>query len=66
MQAFYEKMLVESWKFRCKQRCLVKLHCAEVAGKPAALLKNTTKYACGVEADGSVRIRMEGASHKIS
>ena len=30
-----------SWKFRCLQQCLVKLHFAEVAGKPAALLKNT-------------------------
>ena len=34
------KMLAESLKFRCQQQCLVKLHCAEVAGKPAALLEN--------------------------
>ena len=27
--------------FRCHQQCLVKLHCAEVAGKPAALLEDT-------------------------
>ena len=33
--------------------------CAEVAGKPAALLENTTKYACIVEADESMRIRMD-------
>ena len=34
------EVLVESWKFRCQQ-CLVRLHCAEVAGKPAAVLENT-------------------------
>ena len=28
-------------KFRCQQECLVKLHCAEVAGKPAASLEDT-------------------------
>ena len=28
---------VESCKFRCQSECLVKLHCAEVAGKPVAL-----------------------------
>ena len=32
--------LVESWTFRCQQQCHVKLHCAEVAGKLAALLEN--------------------------
>ena len=35
------KTLVESWKFRCQQQSLVKLHCAEVAGKLAAQLENT-------------------------
>ena len=35
------KTLVENWKFRCQQQCLVQLHCAEVTGKPAALLENT-------------------------
>ena len=34
-------MPVESWNFRCQQQCLVKLHCAEVAKKPAASLENT-------------------------
>ena len=35
------KMHIESWKFRCQQQCLVKLHCAEVAGKHAARLEIT-------------------------
>ena len=35
------RMLVESWKFRCQQQCLVKLHCAEESGKPAAPLEDT-------------------------
>ena len=34
-------MVIKSWKFRCQQQCLVKLHCAEVAGKPFAVLGNT-------------------------
>ena len=58
------KVRVESWQFRCQQQCLVKLHCAEVAGKLAALLEDKTKYACIVEADESLRIRMEGASQR--
>ena len=33
------KMLVESWKFRCQQQCLVKLS----TGKPVALLDNTRR-----------------------
>ena len=33
--------MLESWKFRCQQQCLVKLHCAEVTGKLAALLEVT-------------------------
>ena len=54
-------MLVKSWKFRCQQQCCAKIHCAEVAGKPAAPLEDTkTTYACIVEADESMRIRMEG------
>ena len=36
-----KKMLVESWKFRCQQQCLVKFHCVELAGKPAALFWRT-------------------------
>ena len=56
------RMLVESWKFRCQQQCLVKLHCAEVAGKPAAPLEDTRqKYTCIVEADEFMRIRMDGS-----
>ena len=35
------KRPLESWNFRCQQQCLVKLHCAEAAGEPAALLENT-------------------------
>ena len=48
-----------------QQQCIVKLHCAEVAGKPAALLEDIRqKYACSVEADESMRIRMERAPHR--
>ena len=54
-----------SWKFRCQQQCLEKLHCAEVAGKPAAQLEDTRqKHACTVEADESMRIGMEGTLHR--
>ena len=35
------KILVESWKFRCQQQCLVKLHCAQLAVRLGALLENT-------------------------
>ena len=34
------RMLVESSKFRCQQRCLVKLQRDTVAGKVAAILEN--------------------------
>ena len=59
-------MLVESLTFRCQQQCLVKLHYAEVAGKLAAPLEDTrpNKYTCIVEADESMRIRMEGAPRR--
>ena len=53
------KTLVESWKFRCQQQCLVK-HQQIAAEKPAAILgKNKTRYACIVDADGSMRKRLK-------
>ena len=47
---------------RCQQQCLVKLKCAQVVGKPVG--RRQGKYACIVEADESMRIRMEGAPHR--
>ena len=59
------KMLVESWKFRCQQHCLVKLHCCRSSRETCRTLGgHKTKYACIVEAAESVRIRMEGAPHR--
>ena len=56
-------MLVESWKFRNKQQCLVKLHCPKQQGNlPHCWWK--TKHARTVEADESMRIRMEGAPRR--
>ena len=47
------RMLVECWKFRWQLQCFAS------AGKPVAQLQNTRqKYACIVEADESMRIRM--------
>ena len=57
-------MLVESWKFRCQQQCLVKLHFAEVEGKPVAPLEDTRQNTLIDEAEESMRIRMEGAPHR--
>ena len=53
-------MLVESWKFRCQQQCPVE-HQQIAAGKPG---KHKTKYACVVDADESVRRRLEGVPHR--
>ena len=39
----FRRMRVESWKFRWQQECLVKLHCAEVAGKPARYWRTQDK-----------------------
>ena len=59
------KMLVERWKFRCQQQCLVKLLCAEVAGKTRRTSgEHKTNYACIVGADESMRIRLEGAPRR--
>ena len=42
----------------------MKLKRARVAGKPATTLESTTKDACIVEADESMRIRMEKAPRR--
>ena len=49
------KMRVERWTFRCQYQCIVQLHCA--------IGKHKTKYA-GIDADDSMRKRMEGSPHK--
>ena len=58
------KMLVESWKFLCQPPCFVDFNVVRT-GKRVAQLKNTRqKNACIVEADESMRKRMEGSLHK--
>ena len=57
-------MLVESVKIRCQQECFVDFNLIST-GKPVAQLDNSkTKHACIVEADESMRIRMEGSQSK--
>ena len=59
-------MIVESWKFRCQQPCLVK-HQLIATCKPAAILgKSKTKYDCIVDADESMRIILEGVPAQVS
>ena len=47
------KMLVESWKSRCQPQCLANFN-----------LISTGQHACTVEADESMRKRMQGYPHK--
>ena len=56
-------MRVESWKFRCQPQCLANFNVVS-RGKPVAQLENKTKYACIVEADESMRKRMDGSLDK--
>ena len=59
------KTLVESWKFRSQQQCLVKLSlCLSSRETCRAIGGHKTKNACIVEADESMRIRMGGTPHK--
>ena len=58
------RMRVESWKFWCQPHCFANFNVRSF-GKPVALKKDCkTKYASIVEADESMRIRMEGSPHK--
>ena len=58
------KMLVESWKFRCQQQCLVEFHWIST-GTPVATLDNTRRNMLViVEGNESMRIRMEGSQSK--
>ena len=64
-QGYHEKVLVESWKFRCQQQCLVKLHCAEATGKPAALMENTRQNTLLLlQLTNLSESGMEGAPHR--
>ena len=56
--------MTDQWKFRCQQQCFVKPHRAEVAGETCRAVGEHEKNACIVEADESMRIRMEGAHHR--
>ena len=51
------KTLVESWKFRCQQQCLANTPLNSIG-------KRTTKYACIVDADETMRVRLESAPHR--
>ena len=53
------KTLVESWKFRCRQQCLVKTP-TNCSGETS----RKTKYACIVDADESMRIQLVGVPHR--
>ena len=58
------KTLVESWKFRCQRQCLVK-HLQIDAAKPDASTGiSRTKYVCIVDADETMRIRLERVPHR--
>ena len=58
------KMRVESCKFQCQQQCLAKLHCAGVAGNPAALLENTRQNTFVLLKPMNLwEVRLEGAPH---
>ena len=58
------KTIVESWKFRCQQQCLVKtpVNCRRETRRTIG--KHKTKYACIVDADESMRLRLEGVPHR--
>ena len=57
-------MRQESWKFRCLQQCLAKLPIKSSGETHRSIGKRKTNYACVVEADESMRKRMEGTLHK--
>ena len=61
LKTHHEKTLVERWKFRCQQQCLVKHQQIETCRN---IGKRKTKYACIVDADESMRIRLEGMPHR--
>ena len=58
------KTLVESWKFRCQKQRLVKLQHHKHRETCCTVGQHKTKDACVVEADESMRIRMEGPQNK--
>ena len=56
--------LVERWKFRCHQQCIVK-HRQRAVVKHTAVLGNARQnMLCVVDADESTTPRLEGAVHK--
>ena len=58
------KTLVGSQKFRCQQQCLAKTP-ANCRGETCRSIgKRKTKCACIVDADESMRIRLEGVPHR--
>ena len=58
------KMLVESWKFRCQPQCFANFNVTNTVKLVAQFKKHKTKYTCIVEANGSMRKRMEECPHK--
>ena len=54
-------MRVESWKFRCQPQCLANVNVTST-WKPVAQFEE--HKTCIVEADESMRKRMEGSPHK--
>ena len=59
-----KKTFVESWKFRCQQQCLVKTPVNGRGETCGSIGKHKTKSACIVDADESVRIRLEGVPQR--
>ena len=57
-------MHVKSWKFRCQPQWLCKLQSDKYRETCRTVEEHKTKYACIVEADVSMRKRMEGSLHK--
>ena len=58
------KMREESWKFRCQPQCLANFNVRSTE-ETFRVDACKTKYACIVEADESMRKRMEGSPHKL-
>ena len=57
-------MLVESLKFRCQLQCLANFERDKYRETCRTVEERKTKYVCTVEADASMRKRMERSPHK--
>ena len=58
------KMRIESWKFRCQPQCFAKFNVRGTGKNCRTVEEHKIKYACVVEADESMRKRMEGSHLK--